>query len=70
MSHATASTDPGVAHALAPLYGLVLAGGASRRMRTDKAALEYQGRPQLERAYELLTRYCEQTFVSVRREQG
>ena len=70
MSHATASTDPGVAQALAPLYGLVLAGGASRRMHTDKAALEYQGRPQLERAYELLTRYCEQTFVSVRREQG
>jgi len=39
-------------------------------MRTDKAALEYQGKPQLERAYELLADLCKQVFVSVRREQG
>ncbi len=36
------------------LSGLVLAGGRSTRMKRDKAGLEYAGRPQLERAMELL----------------
>lgn len=52
-----------------PLYGLVLAGGLSQRMRTDKAALEYQGRTQLERAFDLVSEACEQAFVSVRSDQ-
>lgn len=53
----------------APLYGLVLAGGASTRMQRDKAALEYHGRTQLEWAYELLGRHCQRVFVSVRADQ-
>ena len=51
---------------VAPLYGLVLAGGASRRMGRDKAALTLHGRPQLEWARELLARHCDAVFISIR----
>jgi molybdenum cofactor guanylyltransferase len=54
---------------IAPLYGLVLAGGHSTRMQRDKAALEYAGRSQLERAVELVTPLVERVFVSVRPDQ-
>ena len=51
----------------APLYALLLAGGASRRMHADKALLAYQGRPQLLRAWALLQASAvEQCFVSIR----
>ncbi len=53
----------------APLYGLVLAGGRSSRMRQDKAALGYHGRTQLEWAMALLTPHVERAFVSVRADQ-
>lgn len=53
-----------------PLFGLLLAGGASTRMQRDKAALSYEGRPQLERAFSLLTEVCAATFVSVRPDQA
>jgi len=55
--------------AMAPLYGLVLAGGRSTRMHRDKATLEYAGRSQLERAVELITPLVERVFVSVRPDQ-
>ncbi len=51
------------------VYGLVLAGGFSTRMRRDKAALAYAGKPQLLRAFELLNAACAHTFVSVRADQ-
>jgi len=51
------------------LFGLILAGGASTRMRRDKAVLAYHGQSQLEWAYHLLSEVCAATFVSVRPDQ-
>lgn len=55
--------------AVPPIYGLVLAGGKSSRMGTDKGAIAYHGKPQREYAAELLAGFCEKTFISHRSEQ-
>ena len=52
-----------------PLFGLILAGGASTRMGRDKAALVYHGRTQLEWTFDLVAEMCAATFVSVRPDQ-
>ena len=54
----------------APLLGLLLAGGRSSRMQTDKAAISYGARPQLEQAFELLAPRVGRAFVSVRTDQA
>jgi molybdenum cofactor guanylyltransferase len=51
------------------VYGLILAGGLSTRMQRDKAALKYQGKTQLDRAFELASRHLTRVFVSVRADQ-
>ncbi len=51
------------------LFGLLLAGGRSRRMGQDKARLEYDGRTQMERGLELLGSVCEETLISIREDQ-
>lgn len=53
-----------------PLYGLVLGGGRSSRMRTDKASLKYHGKPQTEHCLDLLASHCAQSFVSCRADQA
>jgi molybdopterin-guanine dinucleotide biosynthesis protein A len=53
----------------APLFGLVLAGGASTRMQRDKAAIDYHGQSQLHWTFHLLSHVCAATFVSVRPDQ-
>jgi molybdopterin-guanine dinucleotide biosynthesis protein A len=53
----------------APVYGLLLSGGSSRRMSRDKAHLEYRGEPQLLRAWRLLSAVTERAFVSARDDQ-
>lgn len=53
----------------APVYALVLAGGRSSRMQTDKAALAYRGRAQLAEAMQLVAPLVARAFVSVRSDQ-
>lgn len=55
---------------MTPLFGLVLAGGRSRRMQVDKAAVTYGTRPQLAAAFDLLGRHVQRTWVSVRPDQA
>ena len=51
---------------MAPVHGLVLAGGESRRMGTDKAALSVGGHSALERTVALLEDCGLPVYVSVR----
>jgi molybdopterin-guanine dinucleotide biosynthesis protein A len=52
-----------------PIFGLVLAGGHSTRMRADKATLALAGAPQLVRTFDLLAPRVDRAFVSVRADQ-
>lgn len=51
------------------IYGLVLSGGKSTRMGTDKGLIAYHGIPQRDYLYQLLENSCDKTFMSIRKEQ-
>lgn len=51
-------------------YGLVVCGGLSSRMGTDKSMLNYHGKPQRYYLYELLSEICEKVFISCNEEQS
>jgi len=53
-----------------PLRGLVLAGGRSQRMQTDKGQLRYHGQEQRAYAAALLAGICDDVFVSCRPDQA
>ncbi len=53
-----------------PVYGLVLAGGQSRRMGQDKALLRRGGKSQLEHVVSMLDELLPEVFVSVRADQA
>lgn len=53
-----------------PVYGVVLSGGVSSRMRRDKGSIDYHGTPQVRYAYRLLEGVCARTFVSIRSERA
>ena len=54
---------------IAPIQGLVLAGGKSTRMGTDKGMLNFYGKNQRDVAIELLEKNNLKTFLSVREDQ-
>ncbi len=54
---------------IAPIQGLVLAGGKSTRMGTDKGTLNFYGKNQRDVAIELLEKNHLKTFLSVRLDQ-
>jgi len=49
-----------------PIYGLVLIGGKSTRMNSDKALLSYRGRPHAAHCYDLLSNHCDRVYLSTR----
>ena len=52
------------------VYGLVVCGGKSTRMGTDKSMLNYHGQPQRYHLYEMLNGLCEHVFISCNKEQA
>ena len=52
------------------LYGLVVCGGKSSRMGTDKSLINYHGKPQRYYVYEMLEWVCDKVFISCNRAQA
>lgn len=54
---------------LPPLNGLILSGGKSQRMGSDKGSIKYHNKEQREYEADLINGYCAQTFISCRKNQ-
>ncbi|MEO0570396.1 MAG: NTP transferase domain-containing protein [Bacteroidota bacterium] len=51
------------------LYGLILSGGKSTRMGSDKGLIPYHGKPQRDYLFELASKFCDSVFYSAREDQ-
>lgn len=51
------------------MNALILIGGKSSRMGTDKGLLNYHGKPQREYLFDLAKKFCSEVFFSCRAEQ-
>ena len=51
-------------------YGLVICGGNSNRMGTDKSMLQYYNKPQRYHVYDMLLPFCEKVFISCNAQQA
>ncbi|MDZ7934824.1 MAG: NTP transferase domain-containing protein [Emticicia sp.] len=51
------------------MNALILIGGKSSRMGTDKSLLDYHGKPQREYLFNLAKKYCTEVYFSCRTEQ-
>jgi molybdenum cofactor guanylyltransferase len=51
-------------------YGIVLCGGQSSRMGTDKSLISYYNKPHRYHVYEMLQPFCEKVFISCNEKQS
>ncbi|MEK9196364.1 MAG: NTP transferase domain-containing protein [Patescibacteria group bacterium] len=51
------------------IYGLVLAGGRSRRMGKDKGMMDWHGKKQRYYMADVLSEYCDKVYISCRKDQ-
>jgi molybdenum cofactor guanylyltransferase len=51
------------------LYGLIIAGGESKRMGTNKAFIQYHDKAQINYLFEILNNYCAEVYSSCKKKE-